>query len=114
MDVRVTTRKDVREVLTDEQRRKYDISPQSAGGGLAVDPAHLVARLDQAVRLTPEQKQKAAEVFWNDIIDQIAALPADEMLKGFMWRNPVRERLRGILSAEQQATFDATPPYRRN
>ena len=32
----------------------------------------------------------------------------------FKWRDPLRESLRGILSAEQQATFDATPPYRRN
>lgn len=114
VDARVATRKDVRALLSPEQRKKYDISPQSVGGGLPVDPANLVARLDEKVRLTSEQKQKATEVFWDDVIDQVAALPADETLKGFMWRNPVRERLRALLSAEQQATFDATPPYRRN
>lgn len=114
MEARVATRKDVRAALTDEQRRKYDISPQSLGGGLPVDPANMVTRLDQAVKLTPQQKQKAIEILWEDVIDQVAALPADQQLKGFQWRDPVRDRLRGILSNEQQSAFDVTPPYRKN
>lgn len=113
-DARVATRKGVREILTEEQRRKYDVSPQSAGGGLAIDPVHLVGRLDGTVRLTPEQKEKATRIFWDDIVDQVAALPADQTLPGFMWRDKVRGQLREILSPEQQAKFDVTPPYRKN
>ncbi len=114
VDARQASRNDVRAALTDPQRQKYDISPQSAGGGLRIDPDQMVIRLDQLVRLTPEQKQKATAILWDDVVEQVAAIPAEKQLSGFLWRDPVRARLRSVLSPEQQATFDSTPPYRKN
>jgi hypothetical protein len=66
------------------------------------------------VSLTAQQKQKAAEIFWDDIVEQVAALPADQRLQGFRWSNRVRDRLRALLTPEQKAKFDRTPPYRAN
>ncbi len=114
MDARRTSRREVRDALTAEQQQKYDISPQSLGGGLAVDPASMVSRLDQTVKLTTEQKKKAEEILWDDVMNQMAALPASEQLRGFLWRDAVRDRLRAILTREQLTTFDTTPPYRKN
>jgi RNA polymerase sigma factor (sigma-70 family) len=113
-DIRVATRDAVRAALSEPQRRKYDVSPQSAGGGLAADPAMMVTRLDQTVTLTTEQKQKATEILWDDLIEQVAALPPDQQLRGFLWHNRVRDRLRILLTPEQKARFDQTPPYRSN
>jgi Spy/CpxP family protein refolding chaperone len=114
MDARQATRAEVRSLLTPEQRSKYDVSPQSLGGGLPADPANMAASLDQVVGLTSEQKKKATDILWDDIMDQIAALPADQNLRGFAWRDKVRDRLREVLTPEQQAKFDTTPPYRKN
>jgi hypothetical protein len=113
-DFRQATRVRVRSVLTPEQRRKYDISPQSLGGGLPTDPANLVMRLDQVATLTADQKTKATQIIWDDLTDQLAALPDDQPLKGFMWGDKVRDQLRAILTPAQQAKFDSTPPYRKN
>lgn len=113
-DARLATRKDVRDVLTPDQRRKYDVSPQAVGGGLPVDPASMVARLDESVALSPEQKRQAAEILWADIIEQVAALPEERTLNGFLWSDGVRDRLRAILTPEQRIRFDQTPPYRKN
>lgn len=112
--IRVGTRDQIRALLTPEQRRIYDISPQSVGGGLSIDPASLVARLDETVALTAEQKAKAREIFWADIIDQASALNGEEHLNGFRWRDSVRRNLREILSPAQQVKFDQTKPYRLN
>jgi RNA polymerase sigma factor (sigma-70 family) len=113
-EARVASRNDVRSLLTPEQRQKYNVSPQSAGGGLGFNPEALVSRLHQTVNLTPEQQQKATQIFWEDTIDQAAALPADQYLEGYRWRDQARARLRAILTPQQQATFDQTPPYGRN
>jgi RNA polymerase sigma factor (sigma-70 family) len=114
MEIRQQSRADIRALLTPEQRRKYDIAPQSMGGGLSVDPANLVDRLDKLVALTPEQKKNATEIFWDDVVNQVSAMPADQPLRGFMWSDPVRDRLHAILTAEQQAKFDTTSPYRKS
>src|SRR5439155_18060268 len=106
MEARQATRADLRALLTPEQRKKYDVSPQSLGGGLAADPANLVAFLDQAIPLTAEQRKKATAILWDDITDQMAALPEDKPLPGFRWSDPVRAKLRAVLTPEQQAKFD--------
>lgn len=110
-DTRIAARAAVRAALTPEQRKKYDVTPQAAGGGLAINPANLVSRLDQLVSLDADQKQKALAIVWDDLIDQIAALPADQQLPGFLWHHGVRQRLRAVLSPAQQELFDRTPPY---
>ena len=101
-------------MLTPEQRQKYDVSPQRLGGGLPADPANLVVSLDQKVTLTAEQKQKATAIIWDDLMDQMAKLPAEQTLPGFRWSDKVRDQLRGVLTPEQQAKFDQTTPYRKS
>ncbi len=64
--------------------------------------------------LSNEQKAKALQIVWNEHIDQIAATPPDQPPKGFLWTQTVRDQLRAILTPEQQAKFDVTPPYRRS
>src|SRR4051794_37452350 len=83
LETRQATRAEIRALLTPEQRSKYDVSPQSLGGGLPADPANMAMALEQAVGLTSEQKKKATDIFWDDITDQIAALPPDQNLKAF-------------------------------
>jgi Spy/CpxP family protein refolding chaperone len=114
MDARVESRAQIRALLTPEQRKKFDVSPQSLGGGLPVDPQNLVDRLDQVVSLTADQKAKALQIIWNDLTDQLAATPEGQALKGFMWQQPVRDQLRALLTPAQQAKFDVTSPYRRS
>ncbi len=113
-DARQQSRSAIRALLTPEQRKKYDVSPQSLGGGLITDPANIVLRLDQAVALTPEQKKRASDIIWADLRAQMAALPPDETLKGFLWRDDLRAELRALLTPEQQAKFEATPPFGKN
>ncbi len=110
---RQASRAGVRALLTPEQRKVYDLSPQTLGGGLVANPEFLAARLDQAVHLTGAQQKQAIDIFWNNLREQIAAMPDDQPLKGFNFSNKVRDELRAILTPEQQAKFDVTPPYRR-
>ncbi|HVS52233.1 MAG TPA: hypothetical protein VHD62_07750 [Opitutaceae bacterium] len=114
MEVRQTTKKEVRDILTPAQRQKYDFTPQGQGGGMPVNPDNQVASLDRIVALTAEQKAAANQIFWNEVRAQIAAAGPDHPLRAFRWNNDVRDRLRALLTAEQQAKFDATSPYRRN
>ncbi len=110
-DARRATKHDLRELMTPEQRAKYDVSPQSLGGGLPADPAMIVNRLEQTIALTPEQKKRASEIIWDEVTDQLAAIPVTDSLRGFAWTEKVRAQLRATLTPEQQAIFDATPPY---
>ena len=111
-DARLASRTQIRAVLTPEQRKKYDISPQTLGGGSVVNPESFVDRLHQAIPLNAEQKTEALQIIWHEHIDQVAATPPDQAPKGFFWSQAVRDQLRAILTPEQQAKFDATPPYR--
>jgi len=63
MEIRMAARAQVRALLTAEQQRKYDRTPQNRGGGLTLNPANRVARLNAEVGLTPEQKNLATEVY---------------------------------------------------
>jgi Spy/CpxP family protein refolding chaperone len=114
MDARQGARAEVRALLTPEQRRKYDVTPQGLGGGMRTNPESLMQRLDQVVTLSADQKKQATAIFWDDIIDQMAALPPEQELPGFRWGDKVREQLRVVLTPEQQAKFDATTPYKMN
>jgi Spy/CpxP family protein refolding chaperone len=112
MDARKGARAEVRALLTPEQRKKYDVSPQTLGGGMRTNPENLAQRLHEIVALTPEQKRQVTAIFMDDIIDQMAALPPEEELPGFRWHDKVRGQLRTVLTSEQQAKFDVTTPYR--
>ncbi len=112
-EARQASRAEVRALLTDDQRSKYDVSPQQLGGGLPANPDNLTLFMDQAIPLTAEQKKQVSAILWDEITDQIAAMPPDKALPGFRWSDKVRDRLRAVLTPEQQAKFDVTPPYAR-
>ncbi len=106
---REQSRAQIRALLTPTQRKKFDLSPQSDGGGLAVNPDVMVARIDKLLTLTADQKVQATAIIWNALTDEIAALPEDQALKGFRWQQATVDQLRAILTAAQQQIYDATP-----
>jgi hypothetical protein len=109
MPAREQSRAQIRALLTPAQRKKYDISPQTAGGGLMVNPEFIVARIDKLLSLNSDQKRQATAIIWNELIEQVAATPEDQTLKGFHWQQATVDQVRGLLTAEQQRIYDSTP-----
>ena len=70
---------------------------------------HLVERLDQLLKLSPEQKERARDILWNELAEQLAAVPEGGELQGFLWREPTRDLLRALFTPEQLATYNSTP-----
>jgi hypothetical protein len=103
-------RTDIRDVLTPEQRKKYERTPQTNGGGLTVArPENKLERLDQLVALTAEQKTQAMRIF-NTEFEALLALPDSERTMGGMTaRKATREAIRAILDSGQQAKYDVAP-----
>ncbi len=110
MPIRERMRKEMREVLTPEQQRKYDRTPQMNGGGLTMmSPENKLARLDALVTLTPAQKSVALQIFVREL-DTLLDIPeADRGKKGMDARQAARDEVRLILTPEQQKKYDTTP-----
>ena len=103
-------RADIREVLTPEQRKKYDRAPQTAGGGLTLaKPENKLDRLDQLVALTTEQKGQAIKIFTTEFETLLELPEAERGVGGMTVRKATREAIRTILKPEQQAKYDAAP-----
>ncbi len=81
--------------------------PTSRDSTNAVDN---VMRLNAVVTLTPEQKQIALEIFAK-ACDQLSALSRGERGRP-IWVK-MRADLRAMLTADQQAKYDAAPPVFR-
>lgn len=108
--IRNQMRRDIREVLTPEQRIKYDRAPQISGGGLTLAlPENKVIRLDQLVRLNADQKTQALKIFTAEFEALFALTEADRLAGGANARKTAREAIRAILNSEQQAKYDAAP-----
>ena len=106
---RDSSRAHIRAMLTPEQRKKYDLSPQADGGGLMSNPENMVERADKLLRFSADQRRQALAIIWNELIEQIAATPDDEAPKGFFWTQAVQDHLRTIMTAEQLRLYDTTP-----
>lgn len=113
-EFRQTAKAQIRALLTHDQLIKYNHAPQGEGGGLMANPENMVASLNQAVSLTAAQKTQATQILWNEVEAQLAAATPEEPPKGFRWTQGVKDQLRAILTPDQQAKFDLTPPYRSN
>lgn len=109
MEARAKSRAEIRALLTPQQRTIYDIAPQTSGGGVMFSPENLVARIDQVVTLTEDQKRQATEIIWNEFLDQLAAAPPENPPKGFLWRPATRDLLRALFTPEQREKYDHTP-----
>jgi hypothetical protein len=108
-DARQKSRQQIRALLTSVQRNKYDLAPQTLGGGLRANPDNMVNSLEQLLGLSPEQKQRAQEILWNELADQLAAVPEGGELPGFRWREEARDKLRALLTPAQLQKYNTTP-----
>lgn len=100
----------VRAILSPVQRKHYDLTPQSQGGGLTMmSPENEVARLDAAVALTAGQKAAAVGIFAEQIEALMDIPPADRPEKGAPIRQAAKAQIRALLTSEQQQKYDATP-----
>lgn len=103
-------RTDIMGVLTPEQRKTYERTPQTNGGGLTLArPESKLERLNQLVSLTAEQKNQAAKIFNAEFEALIALSDEDRAMGGMTARKTAREATRAILNSEQQAIYDSTP-----
>lgn len=108
-DARQKSRQQIRSLLTPAQRNKFDLAPQSLGGGLRVNPDFMVERLEQLLTLSADQKQRAREILWNELADQLAAVPEGSELPGFRWKDETQDKIRALLTPAQLQKYNATP-----
>jgi len=81
-------------------------------GGRGMDPATMLARLDEAVTLTADQKTKVTDIY-KKMTDQMQALaPEDRRTKGHDIRTATNAEIRALLTPDQQKKFDAMPQGR--
>ena len=108
-EARDRSRQQIRALLSPAQRTKFDLAPQTLGGGLRSNPDNIADRFDRVVGLSPEQKVLARQILWDEYANQLAAVPEGEDTKPFVLREATRDRLRTILTAEQLAKYNRTP-----
>lgn len=106
---RQKSRQQIRALLSPTQRNKYDLAPQTLGGGLRSNPDNMVHTLDGLLALSDEQKQRAGIILWSELADQLAAVPEGGELMGFRWREGTRDKLRAFLTPAQLQKYDSTP-----
>ena len=79
------------------------------GGRGRMTPEQQVERLDKAVTLTGDQKTKITAIY-KDAAAAMEAIPAEERREKMMeMGKATREKVRAVLTAEQQTKFDAMP-----
>lgn len=82
---------------------------KKGGGGRGFTAEAQIARIDEAVTLTADQKTKATAIL-TKVQEQVAALPQEErMSKGMELRQAANKEIRALLTPEQQTKFDAMP-----
>ena len=77
-----------------------------------MDPDQMVAHLDEALSLTADQKAKIKDIY-TDAQKEMEALSPDERRE--KWRENAKathEKVRAVLTPEQQAKFDEMRPQR--
>lgn len=103
--VRQATRAGIRALLTPEQLRKYDRTPQLEGGGLSLpQPKDKVARLEHQVgALSAAQRNVALDIYTEEF-ESLLALPDQERFeKGAVYRQAAQQQIETVLTPEQQA-----------
>ena len=87
-----------------------DAPKKGKGGRGAMSPDAMVARLDEAVTLTADQKAKATDIYTKEVADMQALAPEDRRSKGQEIRDAANKDIRALLTPDQQTKFDAMPP----
>ena len=88
---------------------------QGGGGGMRMTSDQRVARIDQAVTLTDDQKTKIKAIYDADakkMQDMMAAQDPDMRTKMQAMRTDENKQIRALLTADQQTKFDAMPQGR--
>lgn len=91
--------------------RAQDQAPQKGKGG-RMNPEQMVTRLDEAVKLTAEQKTKALEIYTKMGEKMQGVAREDRQTKGAEIRKETNDAIKAILTPEQQTKFDAMPQGR--
>jgi Spy/CpxP family protein refolding chaperone len=75
------------------------------GGGGRMNPDQMVARYDEALTLTADQKTKIKDIITANMEKAKEAAPEDRrtIMQG------LRDQIRALLTPEQQTKFDAMP-----
>ena len=84
----------------------------SLGHAAGPAPETRVARLDQLVALTPLQQAKVADVFRREDAELLALDPSETPVKTMEVRQASRDRVRALLTPEQQKIYDRAPQVR--
>jgi protein CpxP len=103
-----------------EKGDKAPSPPPAEGGGGGnrrrgmPTPEQQVARIDEAVTLTADQKTKITEIFKKSAADMQAVPQEERREKGMAIMKATHDEIRALLTPEQQTKFDAMPqPGRR-
>ena len=110
MPIRQAARAQIRAILTPDQQKIYDITPQSEGGGATVNAANRTSDLDRSVTLTDAQVMQVAAIYQKQV-EALAALPPQDRtgLASIPIVQATKAAVRAVLTPEQQAKFDANP-----
>ena len=74
-----------------------------------MNPEQRVAAIDEAVKLTAEQKPKVTAILTKASADVQALSQEERREKGRAINEAANKEIRALLTAEQQAKFDAMP-----
>jgi periplasmic protein CpxP/Spy len=101
-------------VFTPVMRAQADKAPsgegKKGGGRGGMNAEAQVARIDEAVKLTADQKTKITAIL-TKVQSDVMALPQDERrTKGMELRQAANKEIRALLTDEQKTKFDAMPP----
>jgi Spy/CpxP family protein refolding chaperone len=108
--IRQNARAQIRSILTPEQQKIYDTSPQRLGGGAMQDAAAIASRVDKVVTLTDDQVAPVAAIYQKLADDMAALSPADRASgQGAAIWKAAKAEVRALLTPEQQQKFDTNP-----
>src|SRR5262249_33252400 len=105
-------RKEIRAVLTPQQRNRYDLAPERVGGGAEQDFAFELKQLDQLVHLTREQFEKAKKTFASGVLAQAQFADEENGPETRRIRANTQEEIRALLTPEQLKIYNSTPDFR--
>lgn len=105
--IHTATRAEVRALLTPEQQVKFDHISQLRGGGQTQNTLLRVARLDDQVGLTTEQKKLATDIYDEEYEELLAFPPEERMMKGREARLSSKALIDAMLTPEQQRMLES-------
>ena len=108
--IRQRMRDQIRPLLTEEQRARFNLISQQAGGGLVgMSPWDQVNRLDQLVHLTPAQKKAVLDEYIDLVENLMEAQAPEQAAQAKEVRKTIKKEIRALLTPEQRKLWDATP-----